>query len=238
MVHQLLNGHNMIIITGASRSIGKYLYENYKKDGVVFGTYFSTPPTDSLSNDNLFHVDVSNYDSVEHFFLSIKEKLSDITLINCAGIAYNSFAHKSDPLKWKNVIDTNLVGTYNMIRAFLPIMREQNFGRIINFSSVVAQKGTPGVSAYAASKAALWGLTRSLTQENGSKGITINNINLGYSNIGMGVEQVPDAYLEVLKEQIPSKQFCEPSDILNTIEYLRNTSYINGTSIDLNGGLV
>ena len=75
MVHQLLNGHNMIIITGASRSIGKYLHEKYSKEEVVFGTYFSTPPTDSLLKNNLFHVDVSNYDSVEQFFLSIKEKI-------------------------------------------------------------------------------------------------------------------------------------------------------------------
>ena len=81
------------------------------------------------------------------------------------------------------------------------------------------------------------GLTRSLTQENGSKGITVNNINLGYVNLGMGIEQVPDVYQEIIKEQIPSKEFCDPIDILKTIQYLRSTPYINGTSIDLNGGL-
>jgi NAD(P)-dependent dehydrogenase (short-subunit alcohol dehydrogenase family) len=74
--------------------------------------------------------------------------------------------------------------------------------------------------------------------ENGNKGITVNNINLGYASLGMGVEQVPEAYQATLKEQIPSKQFCEPEDILKTVEYLRKTPYINGTSIDLNGGLI
>jgi acetoacetyl-CoA reductase/3-oxoacyl-[acyl-carrier protein] reductase len=228
----------MIIITGASRSIGKYLFDNYQKNEIVVGTYLNTKPEDSELNDNLFKVDISNFESVNTFYNSISENLTDITLINCAGTSYNAFTHKSDPAEWQKVINTNLVGTYNMIRAFLPKMREQNFGRIINFSSVVAQKGTPGVSAYAASKAGLWGLTRSLAQENGSKGITINNINLGYVNLGMGIEQVPETYQQIIKDQIPSKQFCEPEDILNTIEYLRNTPYINGTSIDLNGGLI
>ena len=131
----------------------------------------------------------------------------------------------------------NLIGTYHMIRAILPIMREQNYGRIINFSSVIAQKGTPGVSAYAASKAGLWGMTRSLAQENGSMGITVNNINLGYVSLGMGVEQVPLSFQDSIKNQIPSRQFCEPNDIYNTVNYLINTPYVNGTSIDLNGGL-
>lgn len=228
----------MIIITGASKNIGKYLYERYKLDNLVFGTYLSTKPIDLETDHQLFQVDVSNYESVFQFSQIIKDQLSDITLINCAGISYNAFTHKSDPLLWKKVIDTNLLGTYHMIRAFLPTMREQNFGRIINFSSVVAQKGTPGVSAYAASKSALWGLTRSLAQENGSKGITINTINLGYVNLGMGIEQVPEAYQQIIKDQIPSKQFCTPDDILRTVEFLRQTTYINGTSIDLNGALI
>lgn len=229
----------MIIITGASRNIGKYLFKTFSEEReLVYGTFLTTKPSSVGFENCLFKVDVSNYGSVERFFLTIKKNLNEITLLNCAGVSYNSFAHKSDPYEWKKVIDTNLLGTYHMIRAFLPTMRDQNFGRIINFSSVVAQKGTPGVSAYAASKSALWGLTRSLAQENGSKGITINNINLGYVNIGMGVEQVPEAYQQIIKAQIPSNQFCDPSDIVKTINYLRNTPYINGTSVDLNGGLI
>ena len=228
----------MIIITGASKSIGKYLFEKYSKSNKVYGTYFSTPKDDFPFSEQMFKIDISDYTSVNGFFKNIESFLSEITLINCAGVSYNSFTHKSDPIIWKKVIDTNLVGTYHMIRTFLPIMREQNFGRIINFSSVVAQKNTPGVSAYAASKSALWGLSKSVSAENGSKNITINNINLGYVNLGMGIEQVPLAYQKILKEQIPSKKFCDPQEIFNTIEYLRNNSYVNGSSIDLNGGLI
>jgi NAD(P)-dependent dehydrogenase (short-subunit alcohol dehydrogenase family) len=228
----------MIIITGASRSIGKYLFEKYSENETVFGTYFTTPQNRSALSEKMAKVDIADYNSVNEFYAQIKASLSKITLINCAGISYNSFAHKSDPAEWKKVIDTNLTGTYNMIRVFLPIMREQKYGRIVNFSSVVAKKGTPGVSAYAASKSALWGLSKSLSAENGSKNITINNINLGYANLGMGVEQVPVEYQEIIKQQIPSNAFCEPEEILSTIEYLRNNSYINGSSIDLNGGLI
>lgn len=227
----------MVIITGASRGVGKFLYDSFKTSDEVIGTYLTTKPESLNDKDHLFQVDVSKYESVVHFLDLIKENLTDIVLINCAGISYNSFAHKSDPEKWKKVIDVNLIGTYHMIRALLPLMRDQNFGRIINFSSVIAQKGTPGVSAYAASKAGLWGMTRSLAQENGSKGITVNNINLGYVSLGMGVEQVPQSFQENIKNQIPSKRFCEPNDIYRTVKFLMNTSYVNGTSIDLNGGL-
>ena len=228
----------MIIITGASRNIGKYLFERYSEKEEVFGTFFKTQPKSSFFKENLFKVNIADYNSVNTFYNEIENTLQKITLVNCAGISYNAFAHKSNPVEWKKVIETNLVGTYYMIRAFLSKMREQNFGRIINFSSVVAQKGTPGVSAYAASKSALWGLSKSLAQENGNKGITINNINIGYVNLGMGIEQVPETYQITIKDQIPSKTFCEPEEIFNTIEFLRHNSYINGTSIDLNGGLI
>jgi len=122
----------MIIITGASRSIGKYLFEKYSEIETVFGTYFTTPQRSSLLK-KMVKVDISDFNSVSQFYKQIEESLSKITLINCAGISYNSFAHKSDPAEWKKVIDTNLVGTYNMIRVLLPIMREQKYGRIINF---------------------------------------------------------------------------------------------------------
>jgi len=185
-----------------------------------------------------YQLDVSNYEAVEQLILQVKPLLEKITLINCAGITYNSFAHKSDPTLWKRVIEVNLFGTYNFIRLLLPFMREQKYGRIINFSSVVAQKGTPGVSAYAASKSALWGMTKSLAVENGSLNITVNNINMGYAEVGMGVEKVPVSYQNELRQQIPIGSFCKPEDVFSTIQYLRNTPYINGASIDLNGGLI
>ena len=225
----------MILITGASRGIGKYLYKYFATKGdEVYGTYNSTTPENIKG---LTKVDISRYNEVESWIQSIPN-LNEIKLINCAAIADSSFAHKCKIEEWHKVIDINVKGTFNTIRALLPIMRGQGYGRIINFSSVIAQKGTPGVSAYAASKSALWGMAKSLATENASKGISVNNINLGYVNLGMGLEQVPEQMQETLKKQIPLGRFCEPEEMVATIEYLIKTPYINGSSVDLNGGLI
>jgi acetoacetyl-CoA reductase/3-oxoacyl-[acyl-carrier protein] reductase len=229
----------MIVITGASKGIGRFLFTRFMEDNeAVIGTYNSTLTGFEQYKDYFHKVDISNFNSVRHFIDSIKDSLQKIILINCAGISYNSFAHKADREQWEKVIDVNLKGTFYVIHELLPLMREQNYGRIINFSSVVAELPTPGVSAYAASKAALLGLTKSLAVENGSKGITVNAINLGYVNLGMGINNVPEVYQEKIKAQIPSKRFCEPEEIYQTIKYLIQTEYINGSAVDLNGGLI
>ncbi len=227
----------MIIITGASGGIGSYLFERYKKSGSeVLGTYHTTK-INFNNNDSLFQVDISNFSDVSSWLKRIEDKLDQIVLINCAGINYNSFAHKAEIEKWERVIKVNLVGTFNVIRCLLPYMREQNFGRIINFSSVTTVISTPGISAYAASKAGLLGMTKSLAIENGSKGITINNINLGYADIGMGIKDVPYDYATLIRNRIPSKEFCSPDDIFSTVNYIVSTKYINGSNIYLNGGI-
>jgi len=226
----------MIVITGASRGIGKFLFNKFlsSTNEEIKGIYLNTQPTENI--EKYFKLNITDFDQVRLFVDSHVEEMREITLINCAGITYNSFIHKSDPVKWKSVIETNLFGSYNIIRALLPIMREQKFGRIINFSSVVSIKPTPGISSYAASKSALWGLTKSIAIENAALNITINNINLGYSELGM-IEMVPDEYLKNIIAQIPTGILCSPEDILNTVKYLRTTRYITGSSIDLNGGL-
>jgi acetoacetyl-CoA reductase/3-oxoacyl-[acyl-carrier protein] reductase len=227
----------MILITGASKGIGNYLLKEFSKSGYhVVGTYNDSKPDDDYLS-LLSKVDVTDIDSVSRWINYIKPELNNIVLINCASISYTMYAHKSDLVKWKKVIDVNLIGTFNVIWSILPLMREQSYGRIINFSSVVAQIPTPGVSAYAASKSALWGLSKSLAAENGSKGITINSINLGYANIGMGINEVPKEYQQQLKLRIPSASFCEPEIILKTVKYIIDSDYLNGASVDLNGGL-
>lgn len=229
----------MVIITGASKGIGRYLFTEFSNNGFdVIGTYKSENQFISNKIPNYYKVDISNYFDVENWFNSVKNKLENITLINCAGINYNSFAHKADINTWKTVIDVNLIGTFNVIRNFLPLMRDQNFGRIINLSSVVTKLPTLGVSAYAASKSGLIGLTKSLAAENASKGITINSINLGYVNLGMAVEQIPQSNQENLITKIPAGRFCEPIEIYKTITYLMETEYVNGASIDINGALI
>ena len=228
----------MIIITGASKGIGRYLFSQFEKAGMeVIGTYHSSAGGFE-DNPAYFKVNISDFDNVKNWIDSIKDKLSNVVLLNCAGISYNSFAHKADIECWNQVIDINLKGTFNVIRCVLPIMREQQYGRIINFSSIVTKLPTPGVSAYAASKAGLIGLTKSLAIENGQKGVTANAINLGYAALGMGVEEVPEVYQAKMKSQIPLERFCAPDEIYNTVNYLINTEYTNGAAIDINGGIV
>lgn len=225
----------MIIITSASRGIGKYLYEFFKNNGKeVMGFYNNTTPNGDL--EGLYRVDITNENQVLGFFENNKHKINNVILINTAGISYNSFGHKTDFEKWRSVLDVNLMGTFNVIRHALPQMREDNYGRVINFSSVVAQKGIPGTSAYATSKSALWGMTKTLAVENGNKNVTINNINLGYFDIGM-IEQVPQSYLDTIIQSIPAKRLGFPEEIVSTVNFIINTGYLNGTSIDLNGGL-
>ncbi len=227
-----------IIITGASRGVGKYLFDFYTNRGeVVYGTYNSTPPLD-VDLDFFYKVDVSNYANVKRWITEISHRLENIVLVNCAGISYNSFAHKCDINRWNEVIDVNLKGTFNVIRCLLPIMRDQSFGRIINMSSVVAQLPTPGISAYAASKAALYGLSKSICVENARKCITINSISMGYMDIGMGVNDVPAEYRSIITKQIPSNKFGDAEEIINTIDYIITTPYLTGSNIDINGGLL
>ena len=226
----------MILITGASKGIGKYLFEEYLSyNETVIGVFNSTNIGEG--REDYFKVDITDIVQVKNFIKDINDKLYNITLINCAGINYNSFAHKSDVIKWQEVLKVNLFGTFNFINSILPIMRDQSFGRIINFGSVVSELPSPGVSAYAASKSALSGMSKSIAIENASKGITINNINLGYSELGM-INDVPESYLNQIKERIPAKKLCKPSDIFNTVEYLRKTEYVNGSNININGGII
>lgn len=239
MEPQLLNGDKniyMILITGASKGIGKYLCEEYsQKNEDIIGIFNST--IIGKASENYYKVDITDIIQVQDFINTIKDQLSNITLINCAGINYNSFAHKSDIFKWQEVIKVNLFGTFNIISCILPIMRDQSYGRIINFGSVVSELPSPGISAYAASKSALSGMSKSIAFENANKGITINNINLGYSELGM-INEVPEIYLNQIKERIPSKKLCKSSDIFNTVEYIRNTEYVNGSNININGGII
>ena len=226
----------MIYITGASKGIGREILKYYaNKNNAVVGTYNNSIP-EASKKQHYTSVDVRNYEEVSSW-ISINQDRTDDVLINCAGINYSSFAHKSEIRSWENVIAVNLFGSFNAIRSVLPIMRQKKFGRIINISSVVAQKPLPGTSAYAASKSALWGMSKSIAAENGSLNITINNINLGYVDAGM-IEEVSDEVKKEILKSIPSKKFGTVDDVLHTINYIIETSYINGSSIDLSGAMI
>jgi NAD(P)-dependent dehydrogenase (short-subunit alcohol dehydrogenase family) len=216
--------NKVILITGASRGIGNYVFNRYlQQNKNVVGFYHNTVPLENI--DRFYKMDVRNYIEVESVIQKLQ--LENIVLINCAGINYNAFLHKSDPEKWKDVILTNLVGTYNVIRAVLPLMRQQRYGRIINFNSVVAFTPTMGTTAYASSKSGLSGLTLSANKENESLNVTINDIVLGYTTLGM-IRDVPDELLKDIK-------LIQPEEVFNTVESLIENS--TGGSIQLTGGI-
>ncbi len=226
-----------ILITGASKGIGKFLLQKFLAENFcVYGTYGLTTPAEDIKA--IFtKVDVSNTEQVQTWIRKSVSSEDKIVLINCASINYNAIARKADVEKWKELIDINLIGSFRTINTVLPLMYENGFGRIINFSSILAQKGIVGTSAYAASKSALWGMTKAIAVENAKRGITINNINLGYFNIGMTLNDVPEYLQAEMKKQIPSESFGNPEEIYRTVKYLIESEYITGTSIDLNGGL-
>lgn len=229
----------MIIITGVSRGIGAFLAEKYAAMGEpVEGIYLHSDPPAVLREKgvNLSPCDIGDWASVEAWVKNLHPQGQRITLLNCAGINYNSFAHKAAMDKWEDVIRVNLTGTFNFIRLMLPYMRETGWGRVVNFSSVVSQTGVPGTSAYAASKAGLNGMIKALAVENATKGITFNNLTLGYHNIGM-ITDVPEAYLKTVIEKIPAGRLGDPDNIFQAVEFLRKADYVNGTCLDINGAL-
>jgi len=226
----------MILITGASRGIGKFLFEEFINSGEeVYGTYLSKN-NEFEKNDKYFCLDVTDYKKADEVVKNLTPKIKDFVLINCAGNNYNCYAHTSLQEKWGKVVSTNLIGTYYMIRAVLPVMREKGYGRIINFASVVAEVGIPGTSAYAASKSGLWGMTRSIAVENAGKGITVNNLNLGYFDIGM-ISEISEEFQEIVKKKIPTGKFGDPKNIFNAVRFIIASDYINGTSLDINGAI-
>lgn len=227
----------MIIITGITGGIGSYLFNKFiESREAVIGTYHENRSPETIV-ENTFQLDITDNKQVEKFVKNIESRLIDITLINCAGITQNSFAHKANVDEWTQVINVNLIGTFQLLRATLPVMRKRNFGRIINLSSIVAQTGVMGTSAYAASKAGINGMIKSIALENAQKGVTVNNINLGYFKVGM-INSIPQDLQEKIKSKIAYHEFGDPENIFNTIQYIRQTPYLTGSCIDLNGGLV
>lgn len=224
-----------ILIAGASGGIGKYLAEHLSTKHIVYGTYNTRKPDVDLDY-HMNKVDVTNESDVARWVSTSTTDSDELVLIYCVGVNYNCMIHKSDAEKWRKVIESNLFGVQHFLRHLLPKMRAKCFGRIVLLSSVVPQIGVPGTSAYAASKSALWGLSKTVAKEIASSGITINTVNLGYFDIGM-IHEVPPDILEEIVDSIPMRRLGNPENILNAVEFILSTDYLTGTGIDLNGGL-
>ena len=206
-----------IVITGASRGIGRFLADRLK------GTIISLEHGEC---------DVSNEAEVHSLF----DRLNHVdVLINNAGAVFNSLVTDMSGNEWDYVVDTNLKGTFLCSKYAIPKMSAGS--HIINISSVLSRTGCVGACNYAASKGGVESFTKSLALELIRDGIFVNCISLGFFDIGLGERLSPKAKDRAM-ERIPSHQFGDPEEIARTIEYIIGSKYLVGSIINLSGGYV
>ncbi|CEK11911.1 acetoacetyl-CoA reductase [Legionella hackeliae] len=184
-------------------------------------------------------MDVSNFNECQKVIGGIISEFGRVdVLINNAGITRDAVFTKMTKQQWDEVLRVNLDSMFNVTHQVAEQMRDQESGRIINISSVNAQKGQFSQTNYAASKAGIYGFTKSLAQELMSKNITVNSISPGYVNTRLMKGIRPDI-LESIIDLIPAKRLAEPEEIAWVVEFLVNekSRYITGANLSINGGL-
>lgn len=159
-------------------------------------------------------------------------------LVNNAGITIDKTVRKMTSDDWRHVLDVNLSGAFNMTKAVLEHMIERGSGRIVNISSVIGETGNIGQANYAASKAGLFGFTKSLALEMAQRGITVNTVAPGFIETEM-VAAIPAAALEKVIEKIPQRRLGQPTEVARVVRFLLedDASYITGAVMHVNGGL-
>lgn len=191
--------------------------------------------------DNIMfkHMDVTDFDQCEEVITDIISKYGNVdVLINNAGITRDAVFTKMTKQQWDEVLRVNLDGMFNVTRQVVESMKAQNFGRIVNISSVNAQKGQFSQANYAASKAGVYGFTKSLAQELMSKNITVNSLSPGYVNTRL-MQGIREDILQGIINSIPAKRLAEPEEIAWAIDFLvsEKSRYITGANLSINGGL-
>lgn len=185
------------------------------------------------------HMDVTDFDQCKEVVDSIIDEFGAVdALVNNAGITRDAVFSKMTKQQWDEVLSVNLDGMFNVTRQVVEGMRAQESGRIVNVSSVNAQKGQFSQANYAASKAGVYGFTKSLSQELMMKNITVNSISPGYVNTRLMQGIRPDI-LESIINLIPAKRLADPQEIAWAIEFLLGdkSRYITGANLSINGGL-
>jgi acetoacetyl-CoA reductase len=159
-------------------------------------------------------------------------------LVNNAGITIDKTIRKMTPDDWQRVLNVNLFGAFCMTKAVLEHMIERGSGRIVNISSVIGETGNVGQANYAASKAGLFGFTKSLALELARRGITVNVVAPGFIATDM-VTAIPAATLDIIVEKIPQRRLGRPEDVARVVQFLveDESSYITGATYNVNGGL-
>jgi len=237
------------VITGAGRGIGKaiatafakaganivILEKNEDKDNKLKEEFSSYPGTFTYIS-----IDISNYNAVLEAFAKITEKLGSIDiLVNNAGITRDNLLIRMEEKDWDDVINTNLKGTFNCCKAAIPVMMKKRYGKIINIASVIGEIGNAGQINYAASKAGIIGLTKSLAKEVARRNITVNAIAPGFIETSM-TKSLPENVVEDYLKSIPERKLGKPEDIANVVLFLSSeaANYITGQVINVDGGLV
>jgi 3-oxoacyl-[acyl-carrier protein] reductase len=184
-------------------------------------------------------VDLTNVNSIATLGDTALEQYGRIdVLVNNAGIVRDQLMVRMKPEDWDVVLATNLTATFESCRCVLRTMVKQRSGRIINISSVVGQSGNPGQANYAASKAGMVGLSKSLAREVASRGITVNVVAPGMIDTDM-TSSLPEAGRQVMLGQIPMGRLGTPEEIASAVHFLASdeASYITGQVVAVNGGM-
>ncbi|MEC9448184.1 MAG: 3-oxoacyl-[acyl-carrier-protein] reductase [Candidatus Neomarinimicrobiota bacterium] len=242
-------GNKVSIVTGASKGIGKAIAKIFAQAGTHVVCVSRTKDDlnilkKEILNDggsvSIYSCDVSNFDEVEGLIRNTVEEFSKIDIIvNNAGITRDGLIMRMSDEDWNTVIDINLKGTFNAIKAVSRQMMKQRSGRIINISSVVGLKGNAGQANYAASKAGIIGLTKSSSKELASRGITVNCIAPGYIATNM-TDQLTDKVKEEIINRIPLGYIGKTDNIAAAALFLASdeAEYITGQTISVDGGMV
>ena len=237
------------VVTGGTGGIGSAVCRRLAETYQVVASYFKNGNHDEAKqwqaiqkaagyDIDILYADVVSFADCEKLAALINERYGHIdVLINNAGITADVSLRKMMPYQWKEVIDSNLTSVYNMTHNILPLMLEREYGRIISISSINARKGQVGQCNYAASKAALFGFSKSLAQEVARHGITVNTISPGYTNTSM-LAGVKEDILQAIIAEIPVGRLGTPEEIANAVAFMAapESGFITGVNLDINGG--
>ena len=233
-----------ILVTGATGGIGNALVKKFLSlEGNVLATGTKIEKLDSLKKNfpkiNTLKFDISEHSKIEEFVENVSSQLGGLdVLVNNAGINMDNLSLRMKDEEWKKVIDINLGSTFFLCKYAIKKMLKNKYGRIVNITSVVGHTGNIGQSNYAASKAAIIGMAKSLAIEYAKKNITINCVSPGFIQSNM-TDKIVESIKAVLTSRIPMAKLGTGEDVSNTVAFLSSdaASYITGETIHVNGGM-
>jgi NAD(P)-dependent dehydrogenase (short-subunit alcohol dehydrogenase family) len=239
------------LVTGGTRGIGAAITECLADNGANVAAGYSKGREGAEKMRDALHEKstaaavsihqgrVDRAEDCERVVAEVLEKFGRVDfLVNNAGITVDKTVRRMSVDDWNTVLNVNLSGAFNMTKAVLEHMIERGSGRIVNISSVIGETGNIGQANYAASKAGLFGLTKSLALEMAQRGITVNSVAPGFVATEM-VGAIPQAVLDKVIEKIPQRRLGRPDEVARVVRFLLEdeSSYITGAVYTVNGGL-